>query len=160
MIHPQILTYITGYTHRSLLTLQGTSTDPYWHYSVHPCVLIDVTVYTNYRVPSQVLTNITSTWLVCLLSLIIFKKVGPKFVLRVTTTITNLQCFIKVTNNHDTIYNLYFQKWKLMDLSLPHLPVTTRRLWVVLIITVTMLQNVNVSCVILFMLHALFAFNC
>ena len=32
--------------HRSLLTLQGTPTGPYWHYSVHPQVLTDIVVCT------------------------------------------------------------------------------------------------------------------
>ena len=66
---------ITGYTHWFLLTLQGESTSPHWHYRVYLWVLTDITGYTpgsllmlqgtptgfywHYRVHQLVLADIT-----------------------------------------------------------------------------------------------------
>ena len=40
-------TGITQYTHRSLLALHSTLTDPYWHYTVHSQILTGITQYTH-----------------------------------------------------------------------------------------------------------------
>ena len=72
---PWVIADISGYSYRSLLTLQGTSTDPYWHYRVHSQILTDITgdihrslltlqgtstdPYWHYRVHPQVHTDIT-----------------------------------------------------------------------------------------------------
>ena len=69
--HPLVLTGITGYTHWSLLTVQGTPIGPYQHYRVHPLVLTDITGYAFWSLLTLQGTPIGPYWQyrVCLLVL-------------------------------------------------------------------------------------------